>query len=255
MYPKTERHELSRAFLWQISIFTVLVLAAVVFFSRFLVSEKTSIVPDTQTMLFPWLVAGRHAIENGLLAFSGKAPQEVKIYELARALAALLVSSVICPTVFLLEWRRRRLTHVSGENPRPLSLSMSFYGLCAAMTLYFAVAILPMTASSETTRSRLRAAQAIQSNRDSVINEINSLAISAYQHYILPAELGGGGRTYDGFVLPEGMSRTAAARYSVAPARNEMMIRVASVAFEDCSIEAKLDSTGSLARWNYSGRY
>ncbi len=141
------------------------------------------------------------------------------------------------------------------EEHRPLTLSVVLFGLCAAMVLYVAVAMLPTAASSEMVRASVRAAQGVQSNRDSVINEINTVAINARQHYILPKELGGGGRSYEGFVLPQDMSKTAAARYAVVPAGKEMMIRAASVAFEDCGVVVRLDSTGRLARWNYSGRY
>jgi hypothetical protein len=255
MSTKTENHELSRRFLWQIGLVTLIVIAAVVYTNRYLTSERSSPVADTQTIMFPWLVAGRHTIENALYAFSGNGLQEPKIPELARALTALLVSSVICPTVFLLGWRWRRLTPLSGENPRPLSLSISFYGLCAAVTLYSSVAMIPVSYYGEVVRTSLRAAQAVQSNRDSVISEVNTIAINAFQYYILPTELGGGDRSYEEYIIPQGLSKTSAARYSVAPSRKEVMIRAASAPFEDCSVEVRLDSTGRLWQWTYSGRY
>ena len=114
MSTKTENHELSRQFLLQISLLTLIVIAVIVYSTRYFNSERSGPVQDTQTLVFPWLVAARLTIENALGAFSGKSPEEVKINEVARGLAALLLSGVICPTVFLLEWRRRKLSPGSG---------------------------------------------------------------------------------------------------------------------------------------------
>lgn len=255
MYPKTENNEVSSTFLWQIGLLTFLVLVIITYSTRYLESERINAGPDTQTLSFPWLVAGRHTIENALGAFSGKSPKDVKINEVARGLAALLFSGVICPTVFLLEWRRRKLSHTPGEDHKPLSVSIVFYGLCAAMTLYFAVAMLPMTYSGEMVRTSVRAAQAVHFNRDDIINEINDLAANAYQYYLLPKELGGGGRSYEQFVPPQEMLKSESARYVVTPAGREMKMRASSVPFVDCTIEVKLDSTGRLSEWNYAGRF
>lgn len=255
MYPKTEKHELSRQFLWQISLVTLIVLAAIVYTNRYFTSERSSPVADTQTILFPWLVAARHTIENALGAFSGKSPEDVKINEVARGLAALLISGVICPTVFLLEWRRRKLSHAPGEDHKPLSVSIVFYGLCAAMTLYFSVAMIPMSYSGEMVRTSVRTSQEVMFNRDDIVNEINMLATRAHEYYILPQKLGGGGRSFEGLVLPQSTVKTQAAQYVTTSARKQTLIRASSIPFSDSWIEVTLDSTGRLGVWTYGGRF
>ncbi|HCA81598.1 MAG TPA: hypothetical protein DEP53_17860, partial [Bacteroidetes bacterium] len=66
MSSKTENLEFSHGFLWQISLLTVVVLAVVIYSTRSLEGASRSVVPDPDSMLFPWLVAGRRTIENGL---------------------------------------------------------------------------------------------------------------------------------------------------------------------------------------------
>ena len=255
MSTKTENHEISQVFLWQISLLTLVVIAVIVYSTRYFYSERSSPVQDTQTLLLPWLVAARHTLENGLDAFSGKSPKAVGMNEIARALAALLIGSIVCPTVFLLGWRRRRLSYNPEKRRPPLSLSVTFYGLCTAVTVYIAASMFPITVSSELVRTSLRVEQGVQSNRDAIISEINELARNAYQFYLLPKELGGGGRGYEQFVLPLEVSKTEAAQYVMTPGRKEIMIRASSVPFDDSSVEVKLDSTGRLAGWSYVGRF
>ena len=255
MSSKTENLEFSHGFLWQISLLTVVVLAVVIYSTRSLEGASRSVVPDPDSMLFPWLVAGRRTIENGLSAFSGKTPGVAAINESARALAALLIGTIICPTIFLLGWRQRRLSADSKDGRSPLSLPVVFYGLCTATTLYMSAAGLPMAVSGEMARASLRAAQAVQTNRDAIIGEISMLSSKAREHYVLPQQLGGGGRSYERFATSPSVLKTEAAEYVVTPTRREVAIRASSVPFPDCWVEVKLDSTGRLGDWTYGGRF
>jgi hypothetical protein len=52
----------------------------------------------------------------------------------------------------------------------------------------------------------LFSAQSIESNRDALINDINNLNAHAYQFYIRPTSMGGGGGTFVGYTIPAKMA-------------------------------------------------
>jgi hypothetical protein len=52
----------------------------------------------------------------------------------------------------------------------------------------------------------LFSAQSIESNRDALINDINNLNAHAYQYYIRPTSMGGGGGTFVGYTIPAKMA-------------------------------------------------
>ena len=59
----------------------------------------------------------------------------------------------------------------------------------------------------------LFSAQSIESNRDAMINDINNLNAHAYQYYIRPVSMGGGGGTFVGYTIPLKMSSNDNATY------------------------------------------
>ncbi|MHB8579315.1 MAG: hypothetical protein ACYDA4_05580 [Ignavibacteriaceae bacterium] len=58
-------------------------------------------------------------------------------------------------------------------------------------------------------------ANAVSSNRDAVISDLNNLAAMAQQYYMKPASMGGGANTYTGWTLPTGLSTTANGSYTI----------------------------------------
>ena len=143
MSQKTDSSEFAPGFLWQIGLLTIMVLGLVLFSDKLSQSERSSSVQRSPMVLFPWALAGGHTLENGMKAFSGKPPEFAAVKDQAAALAGLLIGTVICPTVFFLEWRRRRISGVPTSERPPLRTSSVFYGFCGALTLYVAGAILP----------------------------------------------------------------------------------------------------------------
>jgi hypothetical protein len=116
-------------------------------------------------------------------------------------------------------------------------------------------AIAPIATISEVTHHSLRDAQAVASNKDAVIGEINLIDMDLLQYYILPKELGGGGRSYEGYKLPQGMEKTEEGTYVVTPKRNEFNIRAESVRHTSCWVEMKVDSAGRMSGWTYGGNF
>jgi len=58
-------------------------------------------------------------------------------------------------------------------------------------------------------------ANAISSNKDAVVSDLNNLAALAHQYYMKPTSMGGGGNSYSGFTIPTGLSTTANGTYTV----------------------------------------
>ena len=56
-------------------------------------------------------------------------------------------------------------------------------------------------------------ANAVSSNRDGVVSDLNNLGAMAQQFYKKPVSMGGGGNTFTGFALPAELDSTANGLY------------------------------------------
>jgi hypothetical protein len=173
----------------------------------------------------------------------------------AAALMLVLVSMVLCPTLFLLEWRRRRLKEVATAGRPPLRISGMLYILCGWMTIVSSLGLVPVAYISETTRASLRHAQAVQGNRDVMINELNLLSIDAAQYYILPKAAGGGWKTFEGYAIPSKLAKTEDAAYTVTDTKNAASFHAVSLRYPSCSIDVQVDSIGEMRGWRYYGEF
>jgi hypothetical protein len=253
MSQRTDSPEFAPGFIWQIILLTVAVLCFAVY-SRSQEDSTPRMEVKSPISIFPWMMGGKQTIENGLRAFSGKPPEPPPIDDRARALGPLLISMVLCPTVFFLEWRRRHLAKVKLQRP-PLGISGNFYTLCGLVTLFVALAVGPTAYFGEKARANTRHAQAVQTNRDFTIDELNLLAMDAAQYNILPRQLGGGGRSFVGYSVPETKAKTEEASYTVTEIRNVVVFRAVSSKFPLCAVQVKVDSLGHMRDWVYEGEF
>jgi len=255
MFQKTESSEFAPGFIWQVLLLTAIVFALVLFSGGLFRSPQPQAVNTPGIVVFPWTLAGAHTIENGLLAFSGKPAQPLSGRDQVRALAGLLVVAVICPTIYLLRWRRRRVSIQANHASTPWRIYDVLHGFCAVFVLFIAVAVVPIGIYAEITHQNLREAQAEQSNRDAIINEINFIAINLTQYYMLPTEIGGGNHSYSGYKLPDSSSRTQVATYVVKPSDQNVRIHAESIQYPSSWVDASVDSLGRLGQWTYEGRF
>lgn len=58
-------------------------------------------------------------------------------------------------------------------------------------------------------------ASAVQANRDAVVSDLQHLAFTAQQYYKKPTILGGGGNSFTGYTLPDGLSNNANGAYVI----------------------------------------
>lgn len=67
-------------------------------------------------------------------------------------------------------------------------------------------------------------ANAIESKRNNVINELVNLATHAQQYYIKPNSLGGGAKTFNGWSIPVELVTTANGHYVATVTRDSVVI-------------------------------
>ena len=259
MSQKTDSQEFAPGFLWQIVLLTIVAMG-ILLVSRGTLSWHLS--RDSQwggvsfpITLYPWVYGGGHTIANGLRAFSGQAPIITPVAQRAATLMLVLISMVVCPTVFLLEWRRRRMKDEATVQHPPLRISGMLYILCGWVTIVSGVGLAPVAYFSEVTIADLRHRQAIQDSRDVMINELNFLSVDAAQYYILPKKLGGGEKTFEGYSIPEKFAKTEEATYTVTNSKNAASFRAISLRFPSCAIKMQADSMGKMAGWKYEGEF
>jgi hypothetical protein len=254
MSHRTDSPEFAPGFIWQIILLTFVVLCFALY-SRGQEGSIGKMGVASPTSIFPWMIGGKQTIENGLRAFSGKPPEPPPVGDRAKALGPVLITLVLCPTVFFLEWRRRRLAKAPGAGRPPLRISRPFYALCGLVTVFVAVAVGPIAFFGEISRADLRHAQAVQGNRDLMINELNILAVDAAQYFILPKSFGGGGRSFIGYSVPQTNAKTEGAFYTVTATKNAAAFRATSTRFPSCAIQVKVDSLGHMREWIYEGEF
>ncbi len=67
-------------------------------------------------------------------------------------------------------------------------------------------------------------ANAVSSNRDGVVSDLNNLGAMAQQFYKKPTSMGGGGNTFTGWTIPLELDTTANGRYSASVAAQSVTI-------------------------------
>ena len=256
MYQKTDSPEFTAVFLWQLALLSLIVLALVLFSDKLMNPDQRHPVVETPPIvIYPWVIAAGHTIQNGLLAFSGKPAEAVNGKDQVRALATLIVVMVFLPTVFLLRWRRRALAVEPTMQTTSWSLSRVFYFICGVLVIYLSVGALPIAVYGEMMRNRLRDAHAVQTDRDAIVTELNFLDYDLFQYYVLPKEAGGGNHSFDGYTLRENFARTGVATYKVTTSSQTVSLHAESIHYPSASINVKVDSLGRMAWWVYKGKF
>jgi hypothetical protein len=99
-------------------------------------------------------------------------------------------------------------------------------------------------------------AQSVSSNRDAMINDINHLAMVAYQFRISLRSQGGGQGEYTTFVIPLQMRNNSNGLYSVANAQmNTLTFKATSVNDASNTITVTVDSNGRLGSMTFGGDF
>ena len=105
--------------------------------------------------------------------------------------------------------------------------------------------------------SSLFGSWSVSSNKDSLVNDLQNLGADAYQFRSRPANLGGGGGTYAGYVVPIRLRANDNGTFTpTTPVATPQTITfIATSATYNGTITAKLDSTGHLGDFIYTDEF
>ncbi len=76
--------------------------------------------------------------------------------------------------------------------------------------------------------SQLFLASAEDSNKDSIIAELTSLATLSLQYYPKPVTMAGGGRSFTNWQIPSQLETTTSGTYTIEEANNNQLILIGS---------------------------
>jgi len=75
-------------------------------------------------------------------------------------------------------------------------------------------------------------ANAVSSNRDGVVSDLNNLAAMAQQYYKKPSSMGGGNNSFTGWSIPSGLDTTANGIYTISSTGNADSVVIQGVGTE-----------------------
>lgn len=233
---------------------TITTLILVFVFEHTLLRERTY---GPHLYLFPWVVAGGHTISNGLAEFSGHVPGLCTVAERMAILLSAIIGFIVGPTLFFFGWYYRRKERAAEGKNQVLQGSGIIFTIGAILTLSVAIPSIPIAFIRVEVERSIRNAQAVQSEKDFMINELNTLRISAIQHRVLPHEYGGGFGSYAGYVIPQERVETKVGKYSVVASEGSVTFLAISVKYPSATIRCSIDGKGEFipGQWKYSGKF
>ena len=87
-------------------------------------------------------------------------------------------------------------------------------------------------------------ANAVSSNRDGVVSDLNNLGAMAQQFYKKPTSMGGGGNTFTGWTLPAELDTTANGNYTVTV--NAQSVVIQGYGTENAPNGSKINHTANV---------
>jgi len=88
-------------------------------------------------------------------------------------------------------------------------------------------------------------ANAVSSNRDGVVSDLNNLGAMAQQFYKKPTSMGGGGNTFTGWELPQELDTTANGNYGVTVAAQ--LVTIQGYGTENAPNGSKINHTATVS--------
>jgi hypothetical protein len=256
--------EFTPSFLPSLIILTLIVLAVVVFSEHAKQARWVYFGPESRPYTeLPKILSFSPAVmlpsgktvADGILAFSGKPPAPLNLPLQISLLASIIVSYIIIPAVFFFNWRRHRVENKSLSTKAPLNFSSIIYALSIIFTLSISVAMTELAISSYHSRQSFEQAMAIQLNKDETINDLNLIALNAYQYKLLPKEFGGGQGKYIGFIITPERAKTQNCIYTVTTGENQVTIKAQSLQFPSGIIHTTVNEQGQTGDWQFEGMF
>jgi hypothetical protein len=90
-------------------------------------------------------------------------------------------------------------------------------------------------------------ANAVSSNRDGVVSDLNNLGAMAQQFYKKPVSMGGGGNTFTGFALPTELDSTANGSYTAGFVVAAQSVTIVGYGTENGTNGSKIQHTATVS--------
>ena len=248
----------STKLLIQLGVITLFALLLLMVLERFVITGVRlfqGVLIDSP-LVFPWVTLGDPRYVNAWAAIevTFRANTAAKIY----ILAGIILTFVVCPTIVLYGWYKRRFARLSGVSQpiKPFgNLTFLGYAFCSVVVLFVVVTIIPLTAlqmnkaksSCESDEARLL--------RDQTENELNFIISNIVQYHLLPKEIGGGAGSFQGYVIPKLLARTDRAEYSVKVKPDTVIVKAESALCATNTISATVDRHGIVGFMMLEGNW
>ncbi|MBM3298358.1 MAG: hypothetical protein FJY85_00175 [Deltaproteobacteria bacterium] len=248
-----EAPEFADGFLWKLELITILALLAILivggYFSR-------DIFMYFRLIGFPWLHASQLTISAPYSDTHSVSLPSLGIGKQMFLLAELLVSFVICPTVFLFGWHRRRVNRERSQNVRSLSLDSVAYGFCGIVTVALAISVGPAAfLQGRSTTSRCEG-DASRIQREGMMTEMSLIGVDAFIYQLRPKELGGGDGSFAGYGIGEKLSRTDYGEYTATVKSDKTLeVKGNSARCATNTISVLVDTYGGTYGWRFEGNW
>ena len=253
MNPKTDSpREFSSEYLQLLVAITGATLLLVFGFERIFSPQRFT--PDV-FIPFPWIVAAGQTIDDGLEMFSGELPNIMSMSHRLALLADTLVVFVLGPTLLLMSWRKRRLVKEQVERASTRGLWTLLFVVGGVISFSAVIPAIPIAILQRSVTASLYQAQAVQTNKDYMINDLNSFALYAHQHRILPKSYGGGEGSFTGFTPSRELASTENGDYIVSTSANQCVIKATSKLYPAAGISVLVNEAGQLRDWSYIGPF
>jgi len=93
-----------------------------------------------------------------------------------------------------------------------------------------------------------------ESNKDAIVNDLMNISQYAYRYKLTPTPFGGGGRSYEGFVIPDKIASNEDAVFEASPdVQTCTFTAVSKLGFG--TVTVVLDSTGALGDFTFDGEW
>jgi thioredoxin-related protein len=95
----------------------------------------------------------------------------------------------------------------------------------------------------------------VEDNKSAIINDLNNLAVFAFQFRIRPREVGGGAGSYTGFKIQEKLKQNGNATFEAEVVDKDHVRFKATSAKGFGTVTETIDETGRMGGWEYSGQF
>lgn len=251
---------LSHKFLRMLSalgIVTIL-LSAYLTFHPTALSQITSWTGDESSKsstiwgVFPWRIAAGWTVVQGITEFStGSTPQLTDSFRIA-ALVSLLFMFVLVPCVFLFSWRgyhthdHEQHTMEEELKSNPSAILPLAYGIGIALMVMLILPVLSLTLKGELDFRKMQRENDLSAQKDAMVSDVNTVFCDAYQYWILPESMQGGGRTFEHYQIPPPIRHNQGRTYSTIIATDNILKLQGYSGVGDGFLLATISSDGNL---------